>query len=469
MNKNQIKNILTDIRFWIIFFFVLRLIGITNAPLEIGHNWRQSLTAMVARNFLEIDANIFYPRIDMAGEKTGILGTEFPFFNYLIYLFSLIFGYDHWYGRLINLVVSSFGLYYFYRLIKNLLSKKIAFNATIILTVSIWFAFSRKIMPDTFSVSLVIIGLYYAYDFLKSNRNPSLLLFFIFSTLGMLCKIPALSLMSVVGAVIFIREIPLRRKVMLFATSLVGLLIVMIWYFHWVPYLDKTYQFQLFWPKGFVEGINEIIPLWPETLEKFYFSSFLSFVAFGCFVAGLFFLIKNKEIRVLPGLGIITITFVVFIIKTGSVFPLHNYYIIPFTPVMALVAGYFLSLIPARFQYILLGVIAIEAIANQQHDFFIREDQKYKLKLEEVADKTIGKNDLVVINGGESPQNMYFLHRRGWRVDEEHLAKPSLLDSLNRMGAKYLIIDKWQSDQVIQNYPLMYDDKDYRVYKLKSD
>ena len=50
---------------------------------------------MIARNFLEIDANIMYPRIDMAGDKTGIIGSEFPFFNYLIYLFFEIFNFSH--------------------------------------------------------------------------------------------------------------------------------------------------------------------------------------------------------------------------------------------------------------------------------------------------------------------------------------------------------------------------------------
>ena len=107
---DTIKIYFRDIRFWIILFFFIRLIGITNPPLEIGHNWRQTTVTMVSRNFLETDNNIFYPRIDIAGNKTGITGMEFPLFNYLTYLVSEIFGYQHWYGRLINLIISSLGL-----------------------------------------------------------------------------------------------------------------------------------------------------------------------------------------------------------------------------------------------------------------------------------------------------------------------------------------------------------------------
>jgi len=99
---------------------------------------------MIARNFLENKANLLYPTINMAGEKSGIIGSEFPLFNYLIFLFSSIFDYSHWFGRLINLFVSSFGLYFFFKLVKGLINKQTAFNATIVLTVSIWLRFQGK-------------------------------------------------------------------------------------------------------------------------------------------------------------------------------------------------------------------------------------------------------------------------------------------------------------------------------------
>ena len=138
--NSKLKNIIADIRFWIIIFFIIRLIGITNPPLEVSHNWRQTTVTMVARNFLELDNTIFYPRIDFAGEKTGITGMEFPVFNYIIYIVSKVFGYTHWYGRLINLIFSSFGLWFFYKVIKKYFKLEIAFNATIVLLFSLWFS-----------------------------------------------------------------------------------------------------------------------------------------------------------------------------------------------------------------------------------------------------------------------------------------------------------------------------------------
>ena len=72
IKKKQIIAVLSDFRLWVLFFFILRLIGITNPPLEVGHNWRQSLTDMIARNFVEGNPNLLYPQIDMAGNQNGI-------------------------------------------------------------------------------------------------------------------------------------------------------------------------------------------------------------------------------------------------------------------------------------------------------------------------------------------------------------------------------------------------------------
>lgn len=466
MKRAQLKLILTDIRFWILVLFVLRLIGITNAPLEISHNWRQSLTNMIARNFLEGQANILFPTIDYAGEKTGIIGSEFPFFNYIIYLFNYIFDYNHWIGRLINLTVSSLGIYYFYKLIKKTVNKQVAFNATIVLLVSIWFAFSRKIMPDTFSVSLVIIGLYCAYNYLKNGAVSSLLLFFIFSTLGMLCKIPALSLFSVLAIVLFIKEISTRRKVALYAVGFLSFLIVCLWYFYWVPYLLKTYEYELYFPKGFLEGAREIMPLIPELLEKFYFSSLSSYIALPFFLAGIVLVIRSKNRYLKYGIGIITLVFFVFIIKTGGVFPTHNYYIIPFTPVMALLAGFALAKLPVKFQYVLLGLLAIEGIANQQHDFFLKESRMYKLELEEITQEFIPPNELVVINGAASPQDIYFSHTKGWSVNNEDVTNPQFMDSVTNLGARYLIIDRMTLDQEFNHYQSVFRNTHYSIYSL---
>lgn len=467
------ENYLPDIRFWIILFFIIRLYSITNAPLEIGHNWRQSLTNMIARNFLEIDNNIMYPRIDMDGNKTGVIASEFPLFNYLIYLWSKIFGYAHWYGRLINLLVSSIGIYYFYKLVKHFFSEKLAFYSALILLCSIWFAFSRKSMPDTFCTALVIIGIYNGFFYFYNAKLKNLIAFFLFSSLAILSKIPALYLVSIMVIPLFDKRVKFYLKRNVLIAGVLVLLLVYAWYFYWVPYLLTTYGYQLYFPKHFMEGIKELIHYGSDTLEKFYFSALQSFVAFAVFITALFIMIKQKQKLALITIGIASLFFVLFIIKTGFVFSVHNYYVIPFVPVMAFVAAFAIVEIKSpTWRVILVGLIIVESIANQQHDFFIKNSEKYKLSLESISEKFTNKADLVAINGGKNPQLMYFIHRKGWTIGTENIKDDIFMKEIISKGCKYLFLDK-HDDAFVDvsshiNWNKVFENQDFVVFSLKN-
>jgi len=462
-----------DIRFWILVLFCVRLYGITLPPLEVSHNWRQTTVTMVSRNFLECDHSVFYPRIDIAGEKSGITGMEFPLLNYIIYLLSEVFGYSHWYGRLVNLVVSSFGLWYFYLLIRKYFSERHAFFSAILLGVSVWFQFSRKIMPDTFSVSLLIMGLYYGSNYLESNGRLllswKLLFYFAFLVSGALSKITSLPVMAVLVLFFLNGKIPLSRKVVVGIVSLAGLIPVSLWYFYWVPHLVDTFGFwHFFMGKGIFLGMSEIAANLPQTLSRFYDTA-MKFSGFAVFVTGLVFALLNRERRVLRVFFVVLLFFVVVIFKAGFTFPHHSYYIVPFVPVMAFVAGYGLASIgKRRLATALLLIVAAEGIANQYHDFRIKENVKFMVSLEQDLDKVSGKHDLFLINSGEFPTPMYFAHRKGWVDYNEKVADRAYVDSLKRKGLKYILVLKrsFGTEVTLSEYQKVADNDDYCLYKL---
>src|SRR6478752_4255516 len=206
------RPLLLNIKFWLVLFFIIRLFHITNPPLEVSHNWRQTTVTMVARNFYESGPAVLYPRIDIAGDKTGITGMEFPVLNYLIYLVSLVFGYDHWYGRLINLLVSSVGIYFFYKLIKKYVDAETAFLSAMVLLFSIWFHFSRKIMPDTFSFSFMIIAVYYGTSYFEEKRLRHLALYGIFLLVAVLSKLPSGYILVLFALFFFSSRYELKQK-----------------------------------------------------------------------------------------------------------------------------------------------------------------------------------------------------------------------------------------------------------------
>lgn len=463
-----------DIRVWILFFFVIRLVGITDPPLETLHNWRQTTGTMVARNFVEIDPSFWLPRIDFAGEKTGITGMEFPFMNYCIAGISWVFGYQHWYGRLLNLIVSSIGVWYFYLLIRQFFTPKIALHAALILTCSAWFAYSRKIMPDTFSMSFAIVGFYYGACYFTKNLFSTssfkfLFLYVLFSAIGILSKLPVIYIDVLFLPFLFDSKIALKTKIMFVVASGIVLFPVVFWYFYWVPFLVEKYEFwHFFMGKPMAQGWLEIQQHWNDALNKFYDVA-LKFIGFGVFCIGLFFSIKQKNKQLIWIFALSFLAFLVIILKAGFTFTHHGYYIVPFVPVMALIAAFGLNSIPnARVVFVLLLAILIENIANQQHDFRIKPENKALLQLEPILDRFTDKKALIFINSGEVPTPMYFSHRKGWIGTNEQLQSENSVNELHQKGLQYIVILKRTfGTELVLPYQKIYNSRDFRIYQLK--
>ncbi len=459
-----------DIRFWIILFFLIRMYGITNPPLEVAHNWRQTTGTMVTRNFYEGSANILYPRIDFAGEKTGITGMEFPLLNYMDYLVSEIFGYQHWYGRLINLIVSSLGIWFFFRLLKRYFGSETAFNASIILLASIWFAYSRKIMPDTFATSLVIIGFYYAVCYFEEKKRVwlNLFLFAAFTLLGVLAKLPTGFLLILYAFFIFNRQISIHLKIGFFIVSGILLAPIAWWYFSWVPYLVEKYDFwHFFMGKPISIGAKELVENLGDGLKHFYDSA-LKFVGFGLFLVGLFvaFRKRNKLLLWIFGLGFTA--FLVIALKAGFTFTHHSYYIIPFVPIMALIAGYGVSSFQKKaIQILILAVIMLEGTLNQLHDFRLKDHELAFVKLESDLDHFSKRSDLIAVNTGDNPTAIYFAHRKGWVASNDQLLNETFRKDMQRKGCKYIVVLKrYLGGNLYLPLPVVLTNENWTVYKI---
>lgn len=338
---------------------------------------------------------------------------------------------------------------------------------------SIWFAFSRKSMPDTFCMSLAIIGVYYGLMYLYENRIRYLFLFFIISSLAVLSKIPALYLLSVLAIPLFDKNVEFAFKRNILIVGALLLSVVGAWYFYWVPYLLATYGFQLYFPKQMGEGIMELVLYWPDALEKFYFSALQSFIAFAAFLMGIYLIVKQKQKVLLAIVLVASIFFILFIIKTGFVFAVHNYYVIPYVPIMALVAGFAIVKIKnAQWRILITTLIVVEALLNQQHDFRVKEDEKYKLSLEQVADNISDRTDLFAINSGQNPQQIYFLHRKGWTINNEQAMDRVFLNNLVEKGCKFLFINKHYLNSVVMNSDknrlIVFENEHFVVYSLSN-
>jgi 4-amino-4-deoxy-L-arabinose transferase-like glycosyltransferase len=462
-----------DIRFWLAFLFIIRLYAITLPPLEFQHPWRQTDGLMIARNFYETLPNIFYPMVDTAGEKSGITGSEFPILNYLIYLTSLIFGYQHWYGRLIVLIVSTLGSFYFYKSIRKYFDEFVAFSATIILTSSYWFSYSRKIFPDCFALSLCLIALYYILEYLEKGKPWHLFIYLLLGSLGGLSKISAVLLLSVLAIPLLFQEYPAYRKSWMLVVSGAILVTISGWYFVWVPYLNETYGYGDHFLMGYPlsQGWSAIQGEWPQVLRRLFIvpTKYLGFIVFS---GSLIYVLYKRHWLVFFLFIIPYAFFLLIIIKTGTSIIADQYYVLSSIPAIAFVSGYGLSQLPKKIMFILVAAVAVENIGSQINDFKFHKINMAFENLETIVDSVSARHDLFVINSGEHcPTVMYFAHRKGWTVTPRQLQEAGFLDSVAQKGCKFVLICKQmygENYDITLELPQVFESESFRIYTLES-
>lgn len=457
--------------YWVIgILFVLRLYGITYPPLEVNHHWRQVTGLMVARNFLEEDNNILYPRVDEVGiggmVSSGVIGMEFPFMNYLMYLLSLVAGYEHWYGRLLNLIVTSIGLLYFFKLIRAHWDERIALWATATLGFSVWFAFGRKAMPDTASVSFAFIALWNAHQHLKEGKWTSLIAYSLFSTLAILVKIPSAIFLAFVPLMLWQNGFSYPNKLRVFAASALPLIMAYWWYYIWNPQIAAESGMWYNSGGSVADGAKLFIQEFSLVVSYFYFSTLMSYVLLAIFLLGIYAIVKTKDRKAQAVLITGLLLFLLYAFISGRHFVYQHYYMIFLAPVWALIVA--LSLRAKLFPKIVMGLMVIgmiEAYFNQLHDFRIHEYNWRKAELENIFDQFSDRFDLIVVNGEGNPQELYMSHRKGWTCKNEEIADKRYMNEVIMAGAKYLLINTRKGDGAL-DYPIVYQDDIYLIYSL---
>jgi len=221
--------------------------------------------------------------------------------------------------------------------------------------------------------------------------------------------------------------------------------------------------------KPILEGFNEITLYWSDSLKKFY-STAIKYIAFGFFILGIVKALYEKNSIYLYTLTTSFCSFFIIMCKSGWTFAHHEYYIIPFVPVMCLVAAFGLSLIKRNvYIYIILLAIGFEGFINQKHDFRIKEVFGNLVHLEKDLDQFSKKTDLIMINSGLFPTPMYFAHRKGWVESNEKIMDKDYILAAIGLGLKYVVILKRALGSEIKlDYPCVFNNEDYAIYNVSN-
>ncbi len=419
---------------------------------------------MVARNFYQGEHNILYPQLDENGERPGYVAMEFPLLSYCIYTVSAVFGYDHWYGRLINLIIVTIGCWFFYRMLCLYFEKQNALISTIVYSCSALFHLARKVLPDPMSLSLIIIGLYFGLLFLKEGKWIHLFFYFFLATAGTLVKIPFGLYLAILAMPFYTSRLIYSKKLLFVFASAMLLIIVYWWYFVWNIHLSEISGIWYNSGRTLSTGMHELGEHFGDVLSKFYFSIYHGFILFALSLVGLCLALFRKQKTLIYLLIILTPLFGIYMLKSGFLFAHHGYYALVLMPLFVLMTTNFLLWLPKKWGYALLAIGVIEAIANQQHDFFVKEKDRGKLELESIADQLGPRYELVALVCGENPNEFYFLNRKGWMVTPDKVNISYLSDLKNR-GCKYLFV-KPEQNLLVLPYPKIFENHEYIVFKL---
>jgi 4-amino-4-deoxy-L-arabinose transferase-like glycosyltransferase len=141
----------------------LRLVGLHD-PIMDHPQWRQGDTAAIARNFAQLNFNIFYPQTDYDGPPPNYVELELQIVPYLAAIGYKVFGVHEVFGRLLSIVfslgtvgvIAYFGLWLF----ESALVGLIAALLFAIFPGSIYYG--RTFMPDTAMTFFFTLAMYAA-------------------------------------------------------------------------------------------------------------------------------------------------------------------------------------------------------------------------------------------------------------------------------------------------------------------
>ena len=398
---------------------------------------------------------------------TGIIGMEFPLMYYIQGKLGVLFGFHAGIGRLLNVLISTLGLAYFFALVRRFASEKTAFYATLLLMVSCFFMYSRKVMPDTEALAVYLIGIYYFFEALRFGRWKDVLLSFMMLSLGLLLKISVLPLLAFV-VFAYVKTSNEPKKPGVFLIPFLSLIPACIWYFIWNPYLAQHFGSWYNLGGGLMDGGRAFLESPFLLLQQLVFHPFVSYLAFGLCLYGVIRLAKHGVSWAWKiSLPLFLVLFSGYALKSGVIFLTHEYYILPAVPLLAILGGYALSSL-GKYAWVLMLCISMEAIGNQLYDFRVNKSEAYKLGLGPIADRYIPTDALVAINGNSNPQELYLLGRKGWNLSDETLRQKAMVNELTGKGCSYLVINKRTLPSLPNYGKIIYDGVDYQLIQLNN-
>ena len=216
-------------------------------PLVDAFSWREASTAMMADNFHQHSANIFYPQVSWTGAEPGYQGRELAIVSYISAGIYAVVGWHDWIGRA---VAAMFGLWTVFAL--HRLSARVWNNDNAHATAAMYAVLpgavfiDRSFLPDPSMLALVTTGAWLFVMFLQRGRSYLLPVSTAIFTIGALAKLPGMAVaVPIFGGMV--RDLwgaagGFRPKLVKYVLATGFSLIAVGLYYGWAIYLGNTYS-----------------------------------------------------------------------------------------------------------------------------------------------------------------------------------------------------------------------------------
>ena len=435
---------------FVLIGLVLRLKGIHN-PLLDHPGWRQGDTAAIARNFAQLNFNIFYPQTEYNGAPPNYVELELQIVPFLAAIGYKLFGVHEVFGRLLGIAfgLGTIGLLGFFArwLFASTVAGVIAMAFYAILPGSIYY--SRTFQPDGAMVFFLVAGLYAWSRWMVDDDGRSargavvagalLAVAFLAKQVALIALIPAAAML--IGrfrwqgvAVLVASVVPV---------ALYGPYVAAHAEWHWASGILRLHVIP-----SFVGAFTSLHGFERKAIDFIKALRMLATTMLGpagivLLVAGFCCRIRSKADAMLWGwlAGGLIYTYVVLTVEKV------DYYLYPLLPLGALAGANFIARLLDRFATTpnarigavaacsMLWLVALYVDRREIAPYYAWSRNVYVRSI--ALDKTLAPGALIVM-GHYDPSLMYYIGRKGW-MEDPYLWTPFDEQSAIRKGARYFI------------------------------
>ncbi|MBV8083023.1 MAG: glycosyltransferase family 39 protein [Candidatus Eremiobacteraeota bacterium] len=439
----------------------LRLIHIRDPILD-HPGWRQGDQAAIARNFAQLQDNIFYPQVDYDGPPPNYIELELQIAPFTAAQLYRAFGVHPVIGRTIVMLFSLGTIVLLYFLGAELLSPRAGLIAALLFAIAPGAVYyGRTLTPDSVMVFFMTGTLLFWWRWCMRRAPADFAVAFCFGALAWLAKPPALLILVPLIAVPLV-----QRGWRAFAdwslyVFIAGTLLPFALYFHHVQAIAEWHWFsgitqkhvlptlraELSSASAFFAGVRSTLALLPMLS-----STILGPVLFGLALGGslvIGYALRMQTLERPRELGWLLIAWTAVLCAYAFVVvnvERVDYYLLPWLPLAALVAGLAIDVLAQRLAakplswWACAAVAAAIFITAYSNMLEIRPYYAWSARVYSWAtrlDAALAPGSIVVM-GHYGPDVLYLIDRKGWEEDPL-VWTPFDMESAVRKGARYFI------------------------------